>query len=73
MVEKGVLLNVLVEGLLEKKGVEWTLIVLFLLMDVKLSRLFHWQQPKLEGEVQTVGIEYRRVCSGIQETFDFLH
>jgi hypothetical protein len=37
MIEKGVLLNVLVEGLLEKKGVEWTLIVLFLLMDVKLS------------------------------------
>jgi hypothetical protein len=48
MAEKGVLLNILVEGLLEKKSVEWTLIILFLLMDVKLSQLFHWQQPKLQ-------------------------
>jgi hypothetical protein len=48
MVEKGVLLNILVESLPEKRGVEWNLIVLFLLMDIKLSYVYHWQQPKLE-------------------------
>jgi hypothetical protein len=37
---------------LERKGVDWKLIVLFLWIDVILSDVYHWQRPKIEEKCQ---------------------